>query len=130
MPTELLYLTLTALMTALLFFPYVLNRSMVWGLSDTVGYPANPKPLSPWAERAKKAHYNAVENLVVFAAVVLVAHALNKSGGAIASAAMVYFWARLVHYLVYTFGIPWLRTLAFLVAWICCLVIIYQILWA
>ena len=129
MPTELLYLTLTALMTALLFFPYVLNRSMVWGLSDTVGYPANPKPLSPWAERAKKAHYNAVENLVVFAAVVLVAHALNKSGGAIASAAMVYFWARLVHYLVYTFGIPWLRTLAFLVAWICCLVIIYQILW-
>jgi len=129
MPTELLYLTLTALMTALLFFPYVLNRSMVWGLSDTVGYPDNPKPLSPWAERAKKAHYNAVENLVVFAAVVLVAHALNKSGGAIASAAMVYFWARLVHYLVYTFGIPWLRTLAFLVAWICCLVIIYQILW-
>ena len=42
-------------------------------LPDAVGYPATPKPLAPWAQRMKAAHYNAVENLVLFAALVLVA---------------------------------------------------------
>jgi uncharacterized MAPEG superfamily protein len=62
-----------------------------------------------------KAHYNAVENLVVFAALVLAAHALGVSTGAIATAAIVYFWARVVHVVAHTLAIPWVRTLAFAV---------------
>ena len=30
-----------------------------------------------------------------------------------ATACVVYFWARVVHLLAYTFAIPWVRTLAF-----------------
>src|SRR5713101_4654469 len=43
------------------------------------------------------------------------ANALGIANGATAAACAVYFWARLVHYLVFTFGIPVLRTLSFAV---------------
>jgi uncharacterized MAPEG superfamily protein len=64
----------------------------------------------------------------VFAALVLAANALGLTGGAIATAAMVYFWARVVHVLAYTFAIPWVRTLAFTVGFLCQATIAWQIL--
>lgn len=115
MSVELHYLTYVALLTGLMWVPYILNEVMVRGVVDAVGYPENPKPLAPWARRLKAAHYNAVENLVVFGTLVLTAHALGISNHAIAVAAMVYFWARVVHALAYTFAIPWVRTLSFVV---------------
>lgn len=128
MKTELLYLTYIAAFTGLLWVPYILNRLAVQGLTDAVGYPEKPKPQSPWAQRLMKAHSNAVENLVVFAALVLAAHALEVSGTAIAGAAIVYFWARVVHTLAYTFAVPWVRTLAFTVGFFAQAVIAWQIL--
>ena len=128
MKIELWYLVWVTVFTGLLWVPYILDRVLVRGLIDAVGYPDNPKPQSLWAVRLMRAHANAVENLVVFAALVLAAHALGVSNSAIATAAMVYFWARLVHAVVYTFGIPWLRTLSFTVGFLCQAVIAWQIL--
>lgn len=128
MKTELFYLTLTAVLTGLFWVPYILDRVAVWGLTDAVGYPANPKPQSPWAQRLMKAHHNAVENLVVFAALVLAAHALGVSNSIVASASMIYFWARVVHALAYTFAVPWVRTLAFTVGFFAQAAIAWQIL--
>ena len=113
MTTELMYLTWVALFTAIMWMPYALNRIVVGGLMDAVGYPVEPITLSGWADRMKRAHSNAVENLVVFAALVLVVHALGTSNEMTALACMVYFWARVAHFVVYTFGIPLLRTFAF-----------------
>jgi uncharacterized MAPEG superfamily protein len=128
MKTELQYLVYVTVLTGLLWVPYILDRLAKWGLMGAVGYPDNPPPQSPWARRLMKAHYNAVENLVVFAALVLAAHALGVTGGAIATAAIVYFWARLVHALAYSFAVPWLRTLAFTVGFFAQAVIAWQIL--
>jgi uncharacterized MAPEG superfamily protein len=116
MNTELTYLAYVSVLTGLLWVPYVLDRLAVRGLMDAVGYPDNPKPQSPWAQRMMKAHANAVENLVVFASLVLVANAAGISGPAIATSAMVYFWARVVHALAFTFAVPWVKTLSFTVA--------------
>ena len=113
MTIELTYLVYVAVFTVLMWVPYILNLIAVRGLSDAVGYPADPKPIAPWAQRLKAAHYNAVENLVVFAPLILVAHVAGANGAATATCAMVYFWARIVHALAYTFAIPWVRTLAF-----------------
>jgi uncharacterized MAPEG superfamily protein len=113
MKTELLYLVLVTVFTALLWVPYILDRIAVRGILGAVGYPDDPKPQSPWAQRLIKAHANAVENLVVFATLVLCAAALGISGSTLALVAMVYFWARVVHALAYTFAVPWVRTLAF-----------------
>jgi len=128
MSIELKYLTWVTLLTGLLWVPYILNTVMVRGLLNAVGYPENPKPLAPWAQRLKCAHYNAVENLVVFAPLVLTAHALGLSNYAIAVSATVYFWARVVHALAYTFAIPWVRTLAFVTGVGCQLCIACHIL--
>ncbi len=128
MKTELIYLVAIALVTALMWVPYILNAMIVRGLLDTVGYPENPKPLATWARRMKNAHANAVENLVVFAALILAANALEVSNDATVMAATVYFWARIVHFVVYTAAIPWVRTLAFVVGFACQVVIAVQIL--
>jgi uncharacterized MAPEG superfamily protein len=128
MKTELLYLTLVTVLTGLLWVPYILDRIMTRGLMDAVGYPEHPKAQSPWAVRLMRAHDNAVENLVVFAALVLVANAVGVSNGTVAGAAIVYFWARVVHAAAYTFGVPWVRTLAFTVGFIAQAAIAVQIL--
>ena len=128
MKTELFYLALVTAVTGLLWVPYILNRLAVRGLMDAVGYPDNPKPQPPWAQRLMKAHANAVENLVVFAPLVLLAHAVGLSNSAIATAAVVYFWARVVHAVSYALGIPWVRTLSFAAGFFAQATIAWQLL--
>jgi uncharacterized MAPEG superfamily protein len=128
MTPELMYLTLVTTLTLLMWIPYILNQILVRGLVDAVGYPDNPKPLAAWAVRMKAAHYNAVENLVVFGLLVLVANAVGANNGCTATAAAVYFWARVVHFFAYGFGIPWVRTLAFAVGWLAQIAFAWHIL--
>ena len=128
MTSELMSLTWVVALSTVMWVPYVLNTIMVRGLVDAVGYPDHPKPLAPWAERMKKAHYNAVENLVVFAALVLMLNAAGVSNGTTVMVCNIYFWARLVHLAVYTFGIPWLRTLSFAASWLCIVALIWQLI--
>ena len=129
MDAEMFWLSLVTAFTAVMWIPYVLNRLTVRGLVDTVGYPEHPKPMAPWAERMKAAHANAVENLVVFAALVLIAQATGALNGVTAVACVVYFWARVAHFFVYALRIPWLRTLAFAVGWGAQIAVVWQI-WA
>jgi uncharacterized MAPEG superfamily protein len=128
MTSELMSLTWVVALSAVMWVPYILNTIMVQGLVDAVGYPDNPKPLAPWAARMKKAHYNAVENLVVFAALVLTLNAAGVSNATTVLACNIFFWARLVHLVVYTFGIPWLRTLSFVLSWLCIVALIVQLI--
>ncbi len=128
MTHELISLVCVTGLTAVLWVPYILNTIMVRGIMDGVGYPVDPKPLAPWAQRAKAAHYNAVENLVVFAALVLTANAAGISNETTVLACNVYVWARLFHYVVYMFAIPWLRTLSFAAGWACQVAIIWQLI--
>ena len=128
MTSELMSLTWVTTLTALMWMPYILNLIAVRGLVDAVGYPEDPKPLSPWAAKMKAAHSNAVENLVVFAALVLIANAADVSNAVTVLACQIYFWARLVHLLSYTFAIPWVRTLAFAAGFACQIAIVLQLI--
>lgn len=117
MTPQLFWLSLTAMLTGLFFVPYILDRVLVRGLMGAMANPSpDAKPQSPWAERARLAHYNAVENLVVFATLVLAAHAAGVSNSMTLLGCQLFFWGRLAHYVVYTFGIPVVRTLSFVVA--------------
>ena len=128
MTPELVSLTWVAALSAIMWVPYIVNTITVRGLVDAVGYPEDPKPLAPWAERLKKAHYNAVENLVLFATLVLVAHVAGINNETTVLVCKVYFWARVVHVLSYTIGIPWVRTLSFTVGWLSCVALIVELL--
>lgn len=116
MSKEMMWLALTVVMTGVLWIPYVLDRILVRGLMGAMANPSrDDKPQSPWAQRLYFAHTNAVDNLVVFAPLVLILDSMGHSTQSTVIACAVYFWARLAHAIVYAFGIPVLRTLAFAV---------------
>lgn len=120
MTTELTYLALVTTFTGLLWVPYILNRIAVGkGVLHEVGYPDEATGMSPWAERLKRAHANAVENLVVFAPLVFIAHAAGVRTETTAFAAMIYLGARVLHAGSYAMAIPWVRTIAFSAGWAC-----------
>lgn len=129
MSKELYWLTLTVLMTGLLWVPYILDRIMVRGVMGATANPSpSDKPQSAWARRMIAAHSNTVENLVVFAPLALAAQALNIHTATTAFACALFFWCRLAYVAVYTAGIPVLRTLAFAGGWIAQMILVLAIL--
>ena len=128
MSRELFWLTLTVALTGLLWIPYILDRCKVRGLKATMDNPKpNDTPQSPWAMRLYFAHTNAVENLVIFAPLVLILNSLNISTAVTVLACAIFFWARLAHAILYALGVPVLRTLAFTVGFICQVVLVLAI---
>jgi len=116
---ELFWLTLTVILTGLLWVPYILNRCQVRGMGGAMANPTpGAKPHAPWATRLMFAHDNAVENLIVFAPLVLILNEIDYSTKWTVYACAVYFWARLAHVFVYTLGLPVFRTLAFTVGFL------------
>jgi len=75
------------------------------------GYPAD----APWADARDAPISNAIENLVVFAPLVLVCAIIGVSTRATVLSSQIYVAARLAHYVIYAMGIPVVRTVAFLV---------------
>lgn len=127
MSTDLKMLAWAAAFTAVLWVPYILARIAKSGLMATLTYAADTDPLPAWAERAKKAHYNAIENLAPFAAVVLVAALTQTANATTALWSTIYFWARVIHYAGYASGVPFVRTLSFAVGWLAIMIIFLQI---
>ena len=80
-----------------------------------------------FAGRAKRAHLNMIENMVLFSALVLIAAVAGKANATTAMGAMIFFWARLVYAVIYLLGVPWLRTLAWVVSVIGMIMIALQL---
>lgn len=113
---EVIYTALSAALTGSLWMPIVINRLREIGMWKAL---KNPEPdaraHADWAFRLAHAHRNAIENLVVFAPLALAVHMLGLSTATTAAAAALFFWSRLAHAVIYTLGIPLLRTVAFVV---------------
>lgn len=119
MKAELFWLTLTTVLTGLVWVPYILDRVAVRGLMGAMDNPSpRAKPQSGWAVRLMNTHINQVENLVIFGILVLVLDALAISTPATVLACAVFFWARLAYVVIYTLGVPVLRTVAFTVGFL------------
>jgi uncharacterized MAPEG superfamily protein len=119
MSRELFWLTMTIALTGLLWVPYILDRLKVRGLMATLDNPKpHDTPQSPWATRLYFAHTNAVDNLVIFAPLVLILDSLNIATQVTAISCAVYFWSRLAHAVIYAVGLPVLRTIAFVISFI------------
>jgi len=128
MTQELFWLMMTIIMTGLLWVVYIVDRVMVRGLEATLDNPGpNAIPQSPWAQRLMAAHANAVENLVLFAPLVIILHLLNISNGLTITACVLYFSSRLAHAVIYTWGVPLFRTLSFLASWAGLIILVLSI---
>lgn len=127
--TELYWLTLTVLMTGLMWLPYIINRMTEQGIAFAIWDPqGETKTAVLWADRMARAHQNAVENLVIFAPLVLTLQLSQSNNELTALACMVYFFARLTHYLVFSFGIPMLRVITFMVSVAAQLILAFSVL--
>ncbi len=129
MSIEMYKLLLAVGLTALLWLPYILAHIVVDGPVKALTYAVDPLANMPaWAKRARAAHHNAVENLVLFAALILAVEVLGANSGTTATWALVYVCARVAHAILCTWGIPLGRTLAFFAGWLACIVILVELL--
>ena len=112
---EINWLVMTIVMTSLFWVPYIINRMQEQGVLNAVwdqeGVTGTDRR---WAERMMDAHQNAVENLIIFAPLVILIQLTGLNSEITATACMIYFFARLVHYVVFTFAVPVLRVVSFL----------------
>ncbi|MBV9971420.1 MAG: MAPEG family protein, partial [Xanthobacteraceae bacterium] len=72
--------------------------------------------LPGWAGRARRAHLNMIENMVLFVPLILIADIAGRDNAMTERGAELFFWARLAYAAIYLAGIPYLRTLAWIVS--------------
>ncbi len=117
MTIDLWMLAWSAVLSVVLAFPYTLALIAKVGLPAAAGYPQPTHDgLADWAGRAKRAHMNMVENLPVFAAIVLVAHVAGVANETTALGAQIFFWARVVMAAGHTLALAFVRTVAWFVS--------------
>jgi len=130
MSSEIYWLTLTTVLTALLFVPYAVVRVRKIGFSRVLmdPLPGDDPFEKAWAHRAYRAHMNAIECLTTFAPLALAVHVTGASNMITEKACATYFFARLVHAPIYIFKVPVLRLISFLVGLGASLVLASQLL--
>ncbi len=97
------------------------------GLMGLVGNREGLPEITGWGGRAARAHRNMLENLVLFASLVLVAVVAGKTNDMTLLGAQIFFWARLAYAVIFVAGIIWVRTAAWLVSMAGLIVIFAQI---
>ena len=118
MTPDLMYLALTAALTASLWIPYVVAQVKTNGFLKPENYvDPTSRPLPDWGRRADRVYINAVETFAPFAALVIVAHLAGKAQGLTLVLIAVFFWLRVAHAIVYWFAVPYIRTLIFVLGW-------------
>lgn len=110
MKPELVLLSWSVALAFVQLLVAVAGATLQVGLPVLVGNREGLAPCTGWAGRAQRAHHNMLESLVLFAALVLVAVAADRTNAATLLGAQLFFWARVAFAAVYLAGIPWLRT--------------------
>ncbi len=129
MTTELHWLVLSILLTAILWMPYIINRLLEQGIFAALWDPDGETATKvAWAQRLMSAHVNAVENLVIFAPLVIITHILDMNTELTATAAALYFFSRLAHVVLFTFHVPVLRIVAFFGGFIAEMILVFNLL--
>lgn len=109
--------------------PYITNRIFELGVVPAFMDPhGRTEAQAPWANRMMSAYVNAVENLVLFASLVILIAMFNAGSENTALAVQVYFYARLAHFLLFTFAVPLLRIVSFLVGFAAEMVLILALI--
>ena len=127
MSTELLML----LNSTVLFFVIIIGQALIAirqnGLSEQAGSRDNLNEPTVLRRRLQRLTANFQENLVIFGLVIFIAHAAEVSNDQTALGAILFFYARVAHAVVYAFGWPWIRPLCWLVSFVGLVMIVLQL---
>ena len=128
MTPDLVLLVFAVLLTFILVVIAVLGAMMQVGLPPLAGNREGLPEITGWAGRAARAHRNMLESLVLFVALVLVAHISNRGNAMSLLGEEIFVWARLAHAIIYIAGVPWLRTAAWGISVVGLALIVMQLL--
>jgi uncharacterized MAPEG superfamily protein len=103
-----------------LFAGYVGVQSILYriqhGLLFANGNRDNEAPPNIWNTRAEWALRNLLETYVVFVALAVATELSGRSDALTQWGAQLYFWARWIYLPLYIFGVPYIRSLVWLVS--------------
>lgn len=116
MSPDLKYLLFSVILTFVQMLVAAMGANQAVGLNTLAGNREGLPEIKGWAGRAKRAHLNMVENMVLFAALVLIAAVAGKANTMTAMGAAIFFWGRVAYAVIYVAGIAWLRTVAWFVS--------------
>jgi uncharacterized MAPEG superfamily protein len=117
MTTELTLLGWTLVLAFFQILLFDVARTRQYGLDWNTGpRDGAMPPLSPVAERLRRAQDNLYETLPLFIAAVLIAHVAGRDSRWTAIGAHIYFWGRLAYVPLYAFGVRQIRSLVWLVS--------------
>ncbi len=102
-----------AIVTWLTLLASLLFRTRAWtpaGMMLAFGNRDNLPAPTALAGRVERTARNTIDNLLLFAAIALVAQSVGASSPRILEGAQIFFWARIVYIAVYYAGLVYLRT--------------------
>jgi uncharacterized MAPEG superfamily protein len=116
--TELTYLAWALVLAIGQIMLAAVVRTQQYGLKWNAGpRDADVPPPKPLAGRLQRAQQNLFETLPLFAAAVLIAVAAQKDGSALTIwGSRLYVWGRVVYVPLYALGVPFIRSLVWLVS--------------
>lgn len=117
MTTELTYLALTLILALVQIFLPAGARTAEFGSKWNAGpRDETPEAKKPLTGRLERAQANLYETLPLFIGAVLIAHVIGASSALTVWGTALYFWARVVYVPLYAFGVPYVRSLVWLVS--------------
>jgi len=114
--TEAQLVAATGLLAFVLVLPGLVALIMTDGFGVALGNRREVSPAPEWANRAARAQRNMVDTLIPFLAIVIGVQMAGVSNETTQFGMAMFFGGRIAHAIVYIAGIPYLRTLAFLVS--------------
>lgn len=114
---ELTMLSLTLVLAFVHIFLPAAGRTIANGVAWNAG-PRDgvPQRAGVITERLERAQANLWETLPLFIGAVLIAHAADKTGALTFWGTQAYFWGRLVYIPLYAVGVPFLRSVVWMIA--------------
>jgi uncharacterized MAPEG superfamily protein len=106
----------TGLLGFFLVIPPFVALGVRAGFGFLLGNRADAPELPEWGNRAVRAQRNMIDTLLPFAVIMLGVQMAGVSNENTLFGAQLFFWGRLAHAVIYIAGIPYLRTVAFIVS--------------
>lgn len=117
MTTELTYLVATLVLALVQVLLPAAGRTMEFGISWNAGArDQTPESHNPVVGRLERAKTNLYEILPLFIGAVLIAHVTGAESALTLWGVALYFWARVAFIPLYALGVPYIRSLVWLVS--------------
>jgi uncharacterized MAPEG superfamily protein len=116
MGVEYLMLLISLAVLVVVIVVHAVASNLQYGVPMMAGNRDALGPPSPFVARAKRCADNHIENIVLFAPLVLIAGQIDAFSPMTALGAQLFAGGRVAHAALYLFGVPWVRSLAFAVS--------------